>query len=399
MPPQAEGLAEGLPHLENGVLNKVRRGTSDPLRELLRREVEAFAADLVQARDGIPAERTEALDRLAKFVALRDSLQPRSRNWWPAAVFAGTLGILSILLFARIRETEIELEASVGQVSFELSKDQVLSASMELASLGIVGAREVRFPDSGRASEQVETQSAADSALFLTPSSVGERRGTVTLAPLPLPSGAAVRLRWSEIPRHYRLSTMAPGLTVQATLFGPVVGGFAGSPPRRMDFLTPRPVLLQAGSEPLDLDLAFAATPPSAFSPQLAVRDLSFLQVDQFLDADHSMVRRLSTILSGTLYFESLNGQERRLRAGEELRFEQSQGEIRTIELADNRIALKFHGRVRGMTTGTGEGRRSLMPTWLEWLRARHGLPLLWASALYLFGVIASVLRWWGVRM
>jgi len=105
MPPQAEGLAEGLPHLENGVLNKVRRGTSDPLRELLRREVEAFAADLVQARDGIPAERTEALDRLAKFVALRDSLQPRSRNWWPAAVFAGTLGILSILLFARIRET------------------------------------------------------------------------------------------------------------------------------------------------------------------------------------------------------------------------------------------------------------------------------------------------------
>jgi hypothetical protein len=39
------------------------------------------------------------------------------------------------------------------------------------------------------------------------------------------------------------------------------------------------------------------------------------------------------------------------------------------------------------------------MPTYLEWLRARHGLSLLWGTTLYLFGVIVGALRWWGIRL
>jgi hypothetical protein len=55
--------------------------------------------------------------------------------------------------------------------------------------------------------------------------------------------------------------------------------------------------------------------------------------------------------------------------------------------------------RQLGMTTGSGEGRRTLMPTYLEWMRARHGVSLLWGTTLYLFGLIAGALRWWGVRL
>lgn len=47
------------------------------------------------------------------------------------------------------------------------------------------------------------------------------------------------------------------------------------------------------------------------------------------------------------------------------------------------------------MTSGDGAERRSLMPTWLELLRAQHGLGLLWGSTLYLAGVAMGVLRWW----
>ena len=39
------------------------------------------------------------------------------------------------------------------------------------------------------------------------------------------------------------------------------------------------------------------------------------------------------------------------------------------------------------------------MPTYLAWLKARHGLYLLWGTTLYLFGLIASLLRWWGLRL
>ena len=51
------------------------------------------------------------------------------------------------------------------------------------------------------------------------------------------------------------------------------------------------------------------------------------------------------------------------------------------------------------MRSGWGENPSSLMPTWLEWIRARHGLSLLWATTLYLFGVITAILRWWRISL
>jgi hypothetical protein len=38
------------------------------------------------------------------------------------------------------------------------------------------------------------------------------------------------------------------------------------------------------------------------------------------------------------------------------------------------------------------------MPTYLEWLKARHGLSLFWGTSLYLFGLAAAALRWFGVN-
>jgi hypothetical protein len=46
------------------------------------------------------------------------------------------------------------------------------------------------------------------------------------------------------------------------------------------------------------------------------------------------------------------------------------------------------------METGSEDSPRSLMPTWLEWLKARHGLSLLWGTTLYLFGLVLGVARW-----
>jgi len=110
---------------------------------------------------------------------------------------------------------------------------------------------------------------------------------------------------------------------------------------------------------------------------------------------EKTVVRRISTVLSGILYFQSLAGKEYHLRHGQEIRFKSCEGEIRTLELKDDRIALAFHGRVKGMTTGSDENRISLMPTYLEWLSARHALSLLWGTTLYIFGLILTVMRWW----
>jgi len=378
----------------------MRERTRDPLRELLKREIDAFSVEAGRDAGNFSTQRLEALGHLARLIEIRNSLRPKPRNWRAALVLLGTLVVVSLLLFARVSETEIELEVSLAESSFALANDQVLTTVMELSALGVSGLRGIQLPLSrGELGDTAQALNKPAPAISLARSSAGKRQGTVTLAPLSMPAGTRVTLYHSEVPNQCQLSTNAAGLTLQVAVDGPVTLGQSGSPARQLDFPSPRPVLLKGDSEETDLDLTFSGMPQSPFEPQLQVQDLSFARIDQFLGPDRTLVKRLSTILSGTLYFESLNGQERRLRAGEELRFERSRGEIRTLELGDRHIVLKFHGRVRGMTTGAGEGQRSLMPTYLEWLWARHGLSLLWATSLYIFGLIAIALRWWGVRI
>jgi hypothetical protein len=81
------------------------------------------------------------------------------------------------------------------------------------------------------------------------------------------------------------------------------------------------------------------------------------------------------------------------------IQFKESLGEMRTLQMQNGKIVLKFHGLVRGMHTGTGDSKWSLMPTYLDWLQARHALTLLWGTTLYFFGLVLGALRWWGVRL
>ena len=209
------------------------------------------------------------------------------------------------------------------------------------------------------------------------------------------PAGATdVWLRRGDGPKTYRLSLRNPQTAIQIDLLGPVQVSLAGAPPRAHDFTAPRAIVLHPAAGMVDLDLVFVDPDHPGVTPQVPVRSLAFSRINEFADRGVSIVRRLSTIVGGTLYMESLNGDKRALRPGEELRFSESAGEIRTIRLAGDALALSFHGRVRGMATGSEDSPRSLMPTWLEWLRARHGLTLLWGTTVYLFGLATALVRW-----
>ena len=129
-------------------------------------------------------------------------------------------------------------------------------------------------------------------------------------------------------------------------------------------------------------------------TPQVPIERLAMRRVDEFGDRGLSIVRTVSTIVSGTLFFESLNGLRRPLQSGEALRFERSSGEMRTVQLEPGHLTMGFNGWVSGMKTGSDESPRSLMPTWLDWLRARHGLSLLWGTSVYLFGIGLAVVKW-----
>jgi hypothetical protein len=373
--------------------------SGDKLRELLRRKTHELSDEALRAGGKVSAEQLEALENLARLVELRLAAQPptRRKRWPVILVLAGTLLIVSVMFFARLTETEVEVDLALTEMGFTLPNQQILANSMNLSTLGISGMQEMQIPRPDSQNDETLRSSDGDALnLRLSTVSDGTPPGSISLATLAFPSGTRVWVRHTGVPHQYRLSLKGPSLKLQADVHGRLQVALAGKGVEQLDFKSPRAVHMQSGSDEVDLDLTFPETNKSAFSSQLSARDLSLFHIDEFQNSEQTLVRQLSTVLSGTVYLSALNDQARQLRTGEAITFEQSEGEFRTVSLLDDHIDVKFHGRVRGMTVGTGENRRSLMPTWLEWLRARHGVSLLWGSAIYIFGLIAGVLRWWG---
>lgn len=363
----------------------------DPLRSLLHRKVREAEAQV----GDIPAEQLEAINRLARLVEVRDkTFAAPPPRWRIAVALAATLLLVSLLLFLRVRETEVEMQLVVSEVGFVLARAQAITGIVNLAGLEVSGLRGLQLSDSALSAwsaESAEEQKAVRLAAL--------ESGTLTLDPLHLPTGVDVRIDADRSPSACRIVLRGAHTPLRATAHGSVQVDLLGSGMRTAAFGIPRPLLFETDPGEVTLDLLFAKGSPAAFSPQLSIHKLALSRIDEFQAQEGTTVQAVSTILSGTLYLESLNAASRPLRPRELLRFDEIRGVIRTLELGDGRIALAFRGTVRGMHSGWGARPASLMPTWLDWLRAHHGISLLWGTTIYLFGLVMALLRWWRVRV
>jgi hypothetical protein len=367
------------------------------LRELLDAKAKALQDEAIRSGGSIPAEELEALRRISSLVEISDAARPAPpRRHWPLiALFATTLIIASVLLFVRRESTEIELNLHLDQMGFVLPERQVLSEQLRLSALGVSGLREIQLPRS-RGSDAMTLASGREfeSSADLAVASENQIRGEISLPELILPAQTRVLFTKTESAGQYRCTLEGAGLNLSADVNGPVRVMLAGESERQLMFLSPKPVVFEPQSQQVNLDLTFLTLPQKISPMPRGIRDLSFLRIEDRRGLEGLPVRRVSTILSGSVYFEELNGQELKLRPSDAIQFEDSQGEIESLELKEDGIVLQYRGRVRGMRTGSFEVGRSLMPTWLEWLKARRGLYLLWGTAIYLFGLVAGVLRW-----
>ena len=370
----------------------------DKLRQMLNEKAKA-PVDKSISKDGkLAADELDSLEQLSRLVKLVESSQTKRRPnlWLLPALFLTTLIILSILLFGHVSETEIELDVTASDVSFEVPDQQVLTTLMQLTRLGIDGLNEIRIPRSQE--EDSHTISSADNGreiLQVLITSEKKETGSVSLSSVIVPVGTRVRIYPTEIANQYGLSLTGSSVDLRAEIFGRIQMSFSDHRSMTYNFASPKAIVMTSDSQ--EVRLVFSVANDSigaAFSSQLAADELRLFQIDEFVDQKNTIVRKVSTIHSGTLYLEELKGKEIQLRPREQISFKQSAGEIRTIRLNDNRVELKYYGRVRGMDSGFGENKRNLMPTYLEWLSARHGLSLLWGATLYIFGIIVGVLRW-----
>jgi len=142
-------------------------------------------------------------------------------------------------------------------------------------------------------------------------------------------------------------------------------------------FRSPKAVRFKAGPESTSLTLRFLVSPIEFFKGGLPVKNVNILSVDDLRGPDGPPTRVFSPILSGSIFFEDLNGAERTLQSGEWVRFETSSGELRSVLLKDEHIVLQFHGVVSGLGIGAEDHARNEMPTMLEWLKVQRSAALL----------------------
>ncbi|MCP4398188.1 MAG: hypothetical protein GY801_12945, partial [bacterium] len=364
---------------------------------VLREETEAARTEALQSRGKISDDRLKTLENLDRLVEISDKLKaPKPHKRWPvAAILGACLLIISLLLFVKRQSTEIELDLTLTDLRFKLSDQALFVDKMQFSALGVSGLKEIQLPraqSQAIKSFQLSVAEEKDPEDKKPPKSLG----TISLTDLLLPKGTLVELNCSELPNRYRLSLEIPGgdppkltVSVKGKLHVALPG--AGE---QLEYSSPKTIRMQAVSQQITLDMSVPGGTQEAFS-FLQAQDFRFSRIEEYMDTDETYIRRVPTVLSGALYFAELNGRKYPLREGEDLRFEQSEGQIRSLKLEKNRLSLKFFGDVEGMSSGWETTRVKLMPTWLTWLQARQGLGLLWGTSFFLFGIVTQIVRWW----
>ncbi len=375
-----------------------QKAKPDQLKLLLERQTAELRQQALKTDGNINEDKLKEIERLAHLIELQNLSQPETKplRWPVIAALLMTLAIASLLLFARVSSTEIEMDITLSEVDFRLPIQQLLSEDMNLSSLGVSGMKEVKLPRSATSGEEVLQESEDQNlAIRLAPATTNAEPGSVTLAAMLIPAKTHLSFKPFENSGQYRLSMSGPATNLRAGVNGIIKMGRPGLPEQALNIASPRAVEFKSGNKNIDIDLKLLPETSSRFSRLLHIDSLNLFSIEQHVDGDQTVVRVISSILSGSLFYESLGGKEQRIRSGQELRFSSSKGEIRTLELKDDKIAFSFHGVVKGMTTGNDENEVSLMPTYLEWLSARHGLSLLWGTTLYFFGLMFTVFKWW----
>lgn len=371
-------------------------GTRDTerMQELLRQRLEALEQDATRDGGHIDAGRLADARRLARVIEMHRTHgpPPPPRRWFPALAFTVTLSVVSLLAFARCRTTEVELRATVSGLRFTALRAQQLSDPVRARSVDLAGTMVIDGPFTAvwqpRDSSQLHIH--FDSAATRAP-------GGITLDAIRVSAGVATRIRQGADARHWTLDFAgAPGdsIRVQSDLLGAMRLESPDTSAALVRFETPDQLTAAGAPGAFRVGLTLPEGGTWSLHP-MAVRELSVVEQRDQADAAVPATERLSTLLGGSLFFEALGGRERAIRPGELLEMDDAAGVIRAMRATPAGVELVFHGRVRGLRAGSGASQASLMPTWLEWLRAQQALALLWGSAFYLFGLAMATRKWW----
>ncbi len=361
----------------------------DHLRELARRRRERLVW-LTTTTGNVSKDEFDALDRLEKLAVSHHA----RRAWWvPALAFLTPLLIVTFLYKTEPPETQIDLDATVTAFRAAFPNRQPLFDNTLLKAFDAAGLAGVDNLSAGHGNCSVAVRLDAKSA----------SNDAITLQSFRIPRNWSIRLEQSDKSLDLTLSADPAAMSGAAPEEIAAVVSLAGraSLQTRCGGVTNLRKFTPEELSPLNLrfrsGVTLHLTPLDGqslkFARHIAFENLALTQ-EEVVYTDAPSVRQISSVLSGSLFLNALNDRKILLRPSEPLSFSHSSGTLRSIAPSATGLQLQLFATVRGMTTGEPPNQRSLMPTRLQWLGAHRELWLWWGSAVSVFTVLMSVLRW-----
>jgi len=384
-----------------------RQRTAKALRrEILRRVERMTAGSDPAAFDRAAIEEVDRIDRMLRAYQRARPAPPSHRRFLIGG-FALTAVLIAALLFMRVGSTEITLDLRLERLSFDSARKQILTGTTGATRVALGGIDRI-VPPPGVSSAGLDEQREPGEILALALSAPDG--GVLTVDPIETSRGTRVEIERAATDGTTSIllfqgaaDTADPKpIVVQVTAPGgvtlDVADSFSG--PETFDLERPRPFAFVVA---FDADTYVDVTPlggkPLSFESEIEVGRLSFSRV---LEVEGEVARRLSAVLGGTVFLESLGGKAYELRQGEHLDLVLESATVSSLSVSPETVSLRATGRAHALSVGSpgnapnSGGSRNLMPRWLEWLTARHEIELFWGATLYVFGLLLGILRFWG---
>jgi hypothetical protein len=377
---------------------------------LLAERVSALSSKVAETKRGPLADDIQRLKPLAELAELERARTTADwkRRWGPliilALAFASALSA-AFLSTAGPPATEIELESRVTAVSFRLGEQQDLLNGVDLSRLTVERVKCV--------SEEI---GVVDNCPDLT--SLGQvsfdtarRKGqhaALNISSLRVPAGSRIMVAkqlelqtysvWIEPPMPSQ--TMLLIIGARGTDIRVVRG--TKSSQRHTEEREPAALIALLCVPPVVLNVEPRSLRRVTFGQPVAASEIRLADDAQRYGENEQEIRSQSSVISGFVYLDNLNGKRIELRRYERLRFSTSAGEIRSLSSDPNAegtaLLLRYHGVVEGMTRGPSSQPGSLMPNYLELLAENRQLSLARAAVIFLMTAGLATLTIFGLR-
>jgi hypothetical protein len=293
----------------------------------------------------------------------RHTRRTRKRIWRAAllVIAAGTIGITLLLSNLHRDWMSFGLEINTTGLTFTPDRSSEISDLLVISQFAALGIDKLEIPRTKRTPTRTLDRVAGQPGVVKLMRDDAHGRGSITLAPLLVPSGSSVSITAGGGRQEFRIRADSKR-PVTLSVDGVVGASLQGSPWEIFDFGFPKPMTLYAGDTGTDVTVRLSATEADLLPVPLSVKSLNLTRVDERMDKERSVVHEVSTVISGTLRVDPGN-LARRLANGERVVMDQPLGRIQEIRLAADHIAVRFEGKARTVLACADEFCQDLRPS------------------------------------